>query len=129
MLIMLIIHISFPDILRYTEGLVKTNLARTILTPNANVRDGISDDEKGWTYVRPGDFVVKSKHVAYARDRAIVDDEKIVVELPTIEAGGDIPVRLPNGTRIGTRGMTDEWVRTRERDRIDSYLPRRWIAQ
>lgn len=110
---------------RHTSGLARTTLARTLLMPNANVGDGISYDEKGWIYVRPGDFAViaveRRKHVFYARGRAVMAERRIV-SLPTIEAAGDIP------TPVGTRGMVREYERTEGRDNIGLYLPRRWIV-
>jgi len=91
-----------------TGGLASTNLAKDL----------------SWVYVRPGDFAVLSGvHVVYAIGRAVMRDAT-VIRLPTIEAGGDIPV-----PGVNTRGIVREWERTEDdRTPIRKYLPRRWIA-
>lgn len=112
---------GIPNSLGYTGALANTDLARTIVNPNANIQDGISDEEKGWIYVRPGDFLVKAgyqAHVVYVRENPILDEKGRPIRVPTIEASS-------TDDRV-----TDRRERTnREEVPISDYLPRRWIAR
>lgn len=98
-----------------TGGLASTNLARTLLMPNANERDGIDNNEKGWIYVRPGDFAVApGRHVVYVRETpSRFEADGVPTTLNTIEAAGE-----------------DHRVveRNRLHDELRRYTPRRWIA-
>ena len=109
---------GIPNSLGYTGALANTDLARTIVNPNANIQDGISDEEKGWIYVRPGDFLVRpGRHVVYVRGSPILRERR-PIRVPTIEASG-------TDDRV-----TDRRERTNEeRVPISAYLPRRWIVR